>query len=183
MSVYVTQALGKALLELMRSKNLERITVDEMTEKGQIGRATYFRNYSSKEEVLTDYIVLQWRTYEREHNLKAYPIRDRYRIVRYFEFLKSLRPVNDLLIGQGRTAVILNAYERIFDEEEIELSYERAYMAYGLYGILLLWIKNGYLESPEEMSRILSERIFAANMLDRMDAASRADSGGDDAEE
>ncbi|MBR3667207.1 MAG: TetR family transcriptional regulator, partial [Ruminococcus sp.] len=49
MSEYVTSAYGEALFKLMKKKNIEKITVDELCEEGGIGRATYFRNFKSKD--------------------------------------------------------------------------------------------------------------------------------------
>lgn len=51
MSVYVTKALGEALIELMKTEAIEKITVDELTGKAGIGRATYFRNFNGKEDL------------------------------------------------------------------------------------------------------------------------------------
>lgn len=64
MSVYVTKALGEALIELMKTEAIEKITVDELTGKAGIGRATYFRNFNGKEDILTSYIVWKWRVFE-----------------------------------------------------------------------------------------------------------------------
>ena len=37
MSEYVTAAYGEALFKLMKKKNIEKITVDELCEEGGIG--------------------------------------------------------------------------------------------------------------------------------------------------
>ena len=76
MSDYVISSYGEALFKLMKKKNIEKITVDELCEAGGIGRATYFRNFKSKDEIITSYIVKKWREYEREHKLKEHPLND-----------------------------------------------------------------------------------------------------------
>ena len=53
MSDYVTEALGRALLDLMQEKSIEKITADELTTRAKLGRATYFRNFNAKEEIIT----------------------------------------------------------------------------------------------------------------------------------
>ncbi|MBQ1841081.1 MAG: TetR family transcriptional regulator [Atopobiaceae bacterium] len=77
------------------------MTADELTAKAGVGRATYFRNFSSKEEVLTAYLVRRWRSYEKECRLKELPLPHPIRAQRYFEFCLSLRAENDLMIAQG----------------------------------------------------------------------------------
>jgi len=104
MSEYVTTAYGEALFKLMKKKSIEKITVDELCEEGGIGRATYFRNFKSKDDIITSYIVMKWREYEREHMLKEHRINDTYRVRRYFDFCYSMRKMNDLIIGQGQAS-------------------------------------------------------------------------------
>ena len=79
MSEYVTTAYGEALFQLMEKKNIENITMDELCEAGGIGRATYFRNFKSKDEILTAYFIMKWRKYEKIHKLKEHSLNDIYR--------------------------------------------------------------------------------------------------------
>ena len=46
------ESMGDALLSLMKEKPLEKITIEEMTAKADVGRVTYFRYFKSKDEVL-----------------------------------------------------------------------------------------------------------------------------------
>ena len=167
MSEYVTSAYGEALFKLMKKKNIEKITVDELCEAGGIGRATYFRNFKSKDEIITAYIIMKWRDYEQKHSLKEHRINDSYRVKRYFEFCYSMRKMNDLIIGQGHHGAILSAYDFIMTDSDTEQpfdSYESYYLAYGLFGIFMKWAKGGYADSVQEMTQIVVEKIFAANM-------------------
>lgn len=155
MSNYVTEALGRALLDLMQEKSIEKITADELTTRAKLGRATYFRNFNAKEEIITQYIVRRWRAYERTHHLKDYRIDDPYRVRLYFEFCLSMRADNDVIMQQNRSAAILSAYEIIFydyDEPMASDTFERAYMAYGLYGVFLKWARDGYRQTVEDMT-------------------------------
>lgn len=163
MSTYVTKALGEALLELMNEKNIEKITIDELVEKAQIGRATYFRNFKSKDDVLAYYIAWKWHEYEKVHRLKKHKIDDPFRVQRYFEFCYSMKDANNLIIAQEHSYVIMHAYEIIFHNNSSDLddNFEKTYMLYGLYGILISWAKNGYIQTPEQMSNIVISRIFS----------------------
>lgn len=166
MSDYVTTAYGEALIKLMKKKNIEKITVDELCETGGIGRATYFRNFKSKDEILTEYMIMRWREYEKNHKLKEHSLSDIYRVQRYFEFCYSMRKVNELVFTQGHHGAILNAYETIVTDSDTENAidnYESYYMAYGLFGILMKWAKCGYCgykETPQERAQIVVDRIF-----------------------
>lgn len=99
MSVYITETLGKALLELMKTKPIEKINADELTQLAGVGRASYFRNFRSKEEILTSYIILCWRNFEASKSLGKYSINDEYRILNYLLFCYSMKEANDIIIS------------------------------------------------------------------------------------
>ena len=164
MSDYVVSAYGEALIKLMKKKNIEKITVDELCEAGGIGRATYFRNFKSKDEILSAYFIMKWRGYEKKHRLKEHSLSDIYRVQRYFDFCYSMRRVNDLVFQQGHHGAILSAYETIVTDSDTDNAadnYESFYMAYGLFGILMKWAKNGYKDTPQELAEIVVNKIFA----------------------
>ena len=104
----------------MKRKNIEKITVDELCETGGIGRATYFRNFKSKDEIITTYFIMKWREYEKNHKLKEHKLNDIYRVSRYFEFCYSMRMINDLIFAQGHQGAILSAYETIMTDSDTD---------------------------------------------------------------
>jgi AcrR family transcriptional regulator len=48
------QALRKALLELIKEKGYDSISVEEITQRGNLGRATFYLHYKDKEDLLID---------------------------------------------------------------------------------------------------------------------------------
>ena len=46
--------LGEALLELIQEQSFDAITIRDITERADIGYATFFRHYDSKEELLAE---------------------------------------------------------------------------------------------------------------------------------
>lgn len=166
MSKYVTSAYGEALFRLMEEKNIEKITVDELCAAGGIGRATYFRNFKSKDEIITSYIIMKWREYEKTHRLKEYLINDSYRVKRYLSFCRSLRKINDLIIGQGHKGAILSAYELVLTDGDTNQStdtYDRYFLAYGLFGIFIKWANGGYAEPIQAMTELVTDLFSKIN--------------------
>ena len=49
---YVRSQILKALLEMMRVDNFNSITISRLTAKAEVGRASFYRNYQTKEDVL-----------------------------------------------------------------------------------------------------------------------------------
>ena len=79
---YLKECMGTALLELMGEKPLEKISIEEMTAKADVGRSTYFRYFKSKEEVLSFKLLCLWRRFSAERVSRGrnrYPNRRRHR--------------------------------------------------------------------------------------------------------
>ena len=49
---YVHSQILKTLLEMMRVDNFNSITISRLTAKAEVGRASFYRNYQTKEDVL-----------------------------------------------------------------------------------------------------------------------------------
>ena len=48
------KSLGNALIALTLEKEYEEITIQEITERADVGYRTYFRHYADKDELLKD---------------------------------------------------------------------------------------------------------------------------------
>ena len=99
--------------------------------------------------------VPRWRAYENEHRLKEFAFSSPERALRYFEFCLSLR-------AEGRTDAILAAFETIVSDGDLGRNggYEAAFLAYGLFGLFVTWARGGWEETPQEMTALVSRRIF-----------------------
>ena len=63
---YLKECMGTALLELMREKPIEKISIEEMTAKADVGRSTYFRYFKNKDEVLSFKLRCMWNAFSQQ---------------------------------------------------------------------------------------------------------------------
>ena len=148
---------------MIKKQPFSQITVRDLCNAAGVGRASFYRNYEIKEDVLTAYIIKQWREYEKQNRLKEYSLDNMVRVQSYFEFCYSMRPLNDTLIQQKQEGIILKAYEIIMpnlDQGESNESFALSYMAYGLFGVFIMWAKGGYAQTPKEMAKTVITEIF-----------------------
>ena len=55
------QSLRTALLELIKEKGYDAISIEEITERANVGRATFYLHYKDKEDLLLeDFLVSPW---------------------------------------------------------------------------------------------------------------------------
>jgi len=69
--VRTRQALRQALMDLVREKGYENVSVEEITQRADLGRATFYLHYHDKEELLLDEFSEMAR--ERVQALSAIP--------------------------------------------------------------------------------------------------------------
>ena len=63
----------KTLLEMMRVDNFDSITISRLTAKAEVGRASFYRNYQTKEDVLrqeAERLNLDYRMAQTWHERK-----------------------------------------------------------------------------------------------------------------
>ena len=70
---YVHNQILKTLLEMMRVDNFDSITISRLTAKAEVGRASLYRNYQTKEDVLrqeAERLNLDYRMAQTWHERK-----------------------------------------------------------------------------------------------------------------
>lgn len=156
---YLKESMGTALLELMRDKPLEKISIEEMTAKADVGRSTYFRYFHSKDEVLSFKILCLWKRFCAQRGNDGISRVNPEGIKALFEFCLSIRPIFDLLYASGHQDVILDFYLQsaapVIAQADAKTYYFIQFITFGLFGLMNAWVLRGYNESPEEMAQIV----------------------------
>ncbi len=159
---FLKECISDALIKLMHTKPIEKISVDEITELAGVGRATYFRKFSSKKEVLTFKLIQLWNRWADEHNIPhQYSLGN---AVDFFEFNYHIRDIHKLIYDAGVQSTVYDAFYQIImphNENDIGECYKNTFYTYGLFGLLNEWIKSGYSESPKKMAHIYWNAILS----------------------
>ncbi len=144
----------------MQNNEIANITVTEIVEKAQVARASFYRNYSSKENVLIELIhdvLLQQFLNGRVIDEIEYKSYDH--LVRCFEFFKEYKIYVLGLCRCNYATVLLeelNSFHSAIAGSMPSNSIER-YNIYNFIGSLvntaIAWLKNETYESPEDMAK------------------------------
>lgn len=158
-SEFLKECISDAVLALVRTKPIEKITVDEIVREAGVGRATYFRMYKSKYEAVTFKLVKLWERYAEANSLS---VRNRFDLSNarvFFEYNYSIRDTLDTIYDAGLQECLHDSFTQIMlpvdDADDWRRTYREEFYAQGLYGLLDAWIRRSYRETPEEMARIL----------------------------
>ncbi|MEU6540208.1 TetR/AcrR family transcriptional regulator [Streptomyces sp. NPDC047000] len=89
------QALQSALLRLMAEKGYENVTIQDIIDRADVGRSTFYNHYSNKDELLTDgFADLRTLIDRPAPNATAAPARDPLRFS--LPFLRHLQEQRNL---------------------------------------------------------------------------------------
>lgn len=154
----VKESITNTLLKLLEQKSISEISVSEIVSKAGVARASFYRNYASKESVITTLIDDVLEKYRE--NLK-YDGNDFYtyeNVRRSFEyFSKYSTQVLDLhRFGYG--SILLEMLNHFHEEMAGTMTYKsieryKLYIYIGsLYNTAMTWLQNGQKESIDEIS-------------------------------
>lgn len=150
---YVKIQITNAILDLLKEKDIDEITISEITSKAQVGRVSFYRNYKNKEDILEKYlfsIISHWKSKnETEHILPNDLLK------RLFEHLIEYKDFYTLLYQKSLFYLFKDVLKEVITAKKASLSnieaYATAFISYGIYGWTEEWLARGMQESAEEI--------------------------------
>lgn len=163
----VMESITEALIQLMRKKPLSEIKVSELCEKAGVSRVSFYRNFDSIPQILTQRLSDITDAWWLDFSQNSAPYIQKNFWSALLEQYRSNRDMI-LLIYQNDLSYLIK--EHIFHccavhETIPELeAYQRAALAGALYGIIDEWIWRGMGTIPEELSLRSMLHIFPAEL-------------------
>ena len=165
-NTYVKEQITKATLELLKEKEIKKITVDEIASRSGTGRVSFYRNFGSKEEIIGKYItklIYNWyhTNYENFKVEKETTGRDDEMLGSLFGHLSEYAELYRLLYERGLLYLLRDILMELFgpkDEDSNFYAYTGVFISGGLYAWVEEWIKRDMQESEEEMTVLLKKR-------------------------
>ncbi len=158
------ECIVTALIELMKVRDFHSITITDLTKKAGVSRMAYYRNYTSKEDILNKFVD-DIGTNIHEELVAKHASTGMYDVYEYYlALLTHLSSYNDLAITAyhaGLGELILSQISKqmalTFPSENRSPAhrYRHLYMAGAFYNVFIEWLKKGQRESPEEVAKIL----------------------------
>ena len=159
-NTYVKQQITKALLELLKEKSIADISITELTQKAQIGRVSFYRNFQTKEDILreeSDRLIKEWgRLYESNPESSPETL-----FPSLFDFYRDHKEFYTILYQAGMASImqetILDTIKITPEMTNIE-AYMKSFWAYGIFGWMIEWMKRGMPESGRELLKFFTVR-------------------------
>lgn len=159
-NAYVIKHLTDAFLSLLAKKPIEDISISELVDTAGVGRASFYRNYERKEDILKAHLDILFREWTDEWNKNSeMPLSEQVRImISHFEKHRSFY---QLLNERGLVYLLKDVIIGICGpkpEYEKTQAYATAFVAYTLYGWIDVWFQRGMVESADEIAELFKAR-------------------------
>lgn len=157
------ECMVTALIQLLMEKNLSEITISELSRRAGVSRMTYYRNYTSKEDIFIQYLHEIFALYYQEfnqsnQNSEFYDMPNMIHCFHYFSIHKELLNTlfdNNLgeLFFKELTNYILSVWYK--ENDSIERYYILQAFSGSLCNLYLSWAANDTRLSIEELATIV----------------------------
>jgi AcrR family transcriptional regulator len=165
--------LRDALIELIDEKTYEKITIQDITTRATVNRATFYRHFLDKDELLNQSIDKMLKELFGEAS-KFYSVSknvdelQKYVASHIFEHIARHKKIFQvMLIGKGIPNFIHYLKEFLFEfydhaiseanlvENELPVAKEMvvSYISAAYIGVISWWLENDMLESPSSMAQ------------------------------
>lgn len=159
-TAFLKECLADALIQLLETKPIGKITVPEIAALAGVGRTTYFRNFGSKTEMLSFKLLVLWDRWTEAHGVERRRSFAPENALTFFRFNYSIRPLLALLYRQNLQTALYGAFQAYLMPPRGAAPRDRywsGFYSYGLFGLLDAWIQRGFCETPEEMAEIVKD--------------------------
>ena len=151
--------LATALIELLEDHEYSDISIQDIVDKAGYSRMAYYRNFRSVDEILDYYLFSYSESFVAKTNINFATMGAEKFFITIFKHLgdKKTRYLADIIYKRGLIFTLYRAFLQMFnpkDKDEKRI-YDHRFIAGGVFGVYLRWVKLGYKETPEALTQIV----------------------------
>lgn len=178
------ETLTNAFIQLVKDKGYSHVTVKDIVDFADYNRTTFYVHFESKEDLAKELLQNKLTEFAIEFKKPLDVINVIYlenllpNSISVFNYIQTNQTFFDLLKFEnsipGLRDEMLNIILHLFVEKiqfqsvhdlDVNDSYFTNFRSYGVYGIILEWVKSNYLASPIELSQKLIQVLYAPSSI------------------
>lgn len=157
-NLQVKQDMYKALMKLLETKELSKITVTDISSVSKVSRMSFYRNYNSIEDILKDHLSDVVEEYRDEDSKLDAGLKycDESYIMHCFTFFKKHKEFLNVLIDAGMGDLFLGEItEYLLQKWKERNHYKMSAFAGAIYNTYREWKNRNFKESPKTLTKNL----------------------------
>lgn len=161
------------LCTLLKEKNLEDISITELTQKAEVGRATFYRNFDTVEDILryaVDQHFIELKDYLHEYYSQRLDFSMQFFVIPFLNYWERDYALIEILYNTRNLWLLYDAFQKLlrdsletyFETQETQMMHMDYFIAFrtGIaVNLLIQWVLNDRKESPEAIVEILRQQI------------------------
>ncbi|MDE7106181.1 MAG: TetR/AcrR family transcriptional regulator [Anaeroplasmataceae bacterium] len=158
LNIEIKNTIAKALFILLNQKSLSEITILELVKKAGVARASFYRNFKTKENVITYFLNHLLLQYKEKYAADLEHIARYDNVLRTFTYVLSYQMELASLFQAKLGQMFLDAINE-YIITSTNLQYEKQLYKYpfysyagALYNVIYYWITTGCKETPKEIT-------------------------------
>lgn len=159
-NAYVIEHLTDAFLKLLDKKPISEISIRELCDSAGVGRTSFYRNFETKEDILTMYIRQLFEQWIKKLGWNQYDSLSK-SIQIMFAHFEKYREFYSLLNKREAIYLLKDIIIELCGpkpEHTAMEAYAKAFVAYSLYGWIEVWFQRGMQESAEELTKLFQKQ-------------------------
>lgn len=158
-NTYVRTQITKTLLEMMETEDFDKIVIGSLVKNAGIARASFYRNYDSKETIIEEYLRSLLVTWKKDFEAS----KEENPAMLFGSLFEHIKENQDfyLLLHRHRLSHLLLNY--ILEdcgprpEHQSSVAYQHAFFSYGLFGWIEEWMGRGMTEGAKEITAMFMQ--------------------------
>lgn len=153
----VAQYITNSLFELMKVKPYNDISITEITDKAKVNRVSFYRNFTSKEDIIDKWIKSTTQNFLSKSDINYQKDSTLDYFTKLFTHLEKYK-TEAMLIYKAN---LYNLLKDEFDNNIINLhkkeysNYKSYFLAGGIFNVYYFWLINGCKETPHQIAEKL----------------------------
>lgn len=152
-NTYVRSQILNTLLKMMKENDIDSISISHLVHQAGVGRASFYRNYQTKEDVLRQEAE---RLNNELNDIRKNddPSDQKLKLLRTLDFYKANRRFYMTVYNAGMVQIIQDSIvdqKALSNETSAPVAYVISAFSYLIYGWVIEWLRRGMKENSAEL--------------------------------
>ena len=155
------ECLTTALMQLMKEKSIDKITITELVKRSGVSRTAFYRNYSTKEDILNNIreeltkITIEFLSKPELKENSYLWFKECFKIVQ--ENADVIRPILEANLSLADIFKNQSILDSLFPSDDRMARYRNRAVAAAFQRVLCIWVEEGMIEPVEEMAAFCND--------------------------
>lgn len=159
----VKELLTEAMFRLLSEKPYSKISINELVNRAGVCRASFYRNYLTKDQIIDEYLQELFQNIYRKYPLEAEHIREGIECI-----FDALLNEKQRLMLLGKQGLLVKLQEYMFETTVNEINkfkvlnnrYQPHYFSGATSAMISAWISWGMEESAADMADLFIKSLY-----------------------